>query len=390
MVAVIGDEGVDQQPAVLVNGGGAVTPGHVSVARSRAAEGESAEQRLLQERQKKLQNDIYRMNNLQDLRSEELREVLEQVAEHLPLNIFAKVNLFAKKLRARSSYFRKSTLSEREYKLIGDRSAFYRRRQHETSAAAKQFENAQRENSCVAWLSSIWDRCPVVLPESEYLSAWDVVHCLAIFMGSFYMPIEVVAQLDFLSLYGDVWEFTVYCCLTIFVVQILLQFVTGYYEKGICVKDKQKIRRKYYGSFFLQDLLTLVPFLLQVSYLNGYPYNLLNIVMLLKLTHVYKILKKHEKISLQRKNQARVYTFKLAKLIFNVVLFGHLVGLIWLGVGLLGQSQGAHNWLEIKGLSGLQKHWFERYIFSLYWSIMTMTTVGYVSLLSRGENQTLK
>lgn len=54
--------------------------------------------------------------------------------------------------------------------------------------------------------------------------------------------------------------------------------------------------------------------------------------MLLKLESFYKIMKKYQEITIQKKLQIFAFFIKIIKLTLNILIFGHFLGVIWLGI----------------------------------------------------------
>lgn len=65
---------------------------------------------------------------------------------------------------------------------------------------------------------------------------------------------------------------------------------------------------------------------------------------------------------------------KLWKLLFFINLLAHFIACIWHYIG-LNTIDGNHNWLDSKQIRGESN--FIKYIYSFYWSVVTMVTVGY-------------
>ncbi|KRX02647.1 Cyclic nucleotide-binding protein [Pseudocohnilembus persalinus] len=77
------------------------------------------------------------------------------------------------------------------------------------------------------------------------------------------------------------------------------------------------------------------------------------------------------------KTQTLTNIFSLVKLFLLVVFAGHLLCLLWLGVSeiVLNNEWGNNTWVINMGLA--DAHWLTQYFWSYYFSMQTMTTVGY-------------
>ena len=63
---------------------------------------------------------------------------------------------------------------------------------------------------------------------------------------------------------------------------------------------------------------------------------------------------------------------ELLKLLFIVIILAHFFACVWIATG---KHSGSNNWIETRGISNC--HWMEIYLNGLYFSVTTMTTVGF-------------
>lgn len=71
----------------------------------------------------------------------------------------------------------------------------------------------------------------------------------------------------------------------VFLLDIILNFNTGYYSKGVIIKKRSKIFKHYVKGSFCWDLIVIVPFFFS-SALNV---KFLNIILLLRTNKILKI-----------------------------------------------------------------------------------------------------
>lgn len=74
-------------------------------------------------------------------------------------------------------------------------------------------------------------------------------------------------------------------------------------------------------------------------------------------------------------NQSNPTIFNLVTLVFQVFFLAHLVGCGFHTVGKYEKSRGHESWLVSKDIQDAS--WERRYLYSLYYSLITMCTVGY-------------
>ncbi|EAR98955.2 cyclic nucleotide-binding domain protein (macronuclear) [Tetrahymena thermophila SB210] len=152
-----------------------------------------------------------------------------------------------------------------------------------------------------------------------------------------------------------------------FSITILVKLNTGFFKENIVVSDRKQIFLNYYqrGDLFL-DFIIVVSFL----WTNGF-YNYL--FLLLKLFQIQNsIVKIDIKFSL---SQRFAFSFQISKLILLVLMLAHLNGCIFNQIA----KNLEESWLTKNNLQNTD--WYERYIDSLYFSFITMATVGYGDII---------
>jgi hypothetical protein len=99
----------------------------------------------------------------------------------------------------------------------------------------------------------------IIYPDSSLRHIIDFVSFTLIFLISLYIPFvfsfnvnQIYGPGRFFELFLDCW----------FIMEILLNFITGYYEKGVLVLDRKKIAINYLHNWFLADILSCFPYTL--------------------------------------------------------------------------------------------------------------------------------
>ncbi|EAR98950.2 cyclic nucleotide-binding domain protein (macronuclear) [Tetrahymena thermophila SB210] len=148
-----------------------------------------------------------------------------------------------------------------------------------------------------------------------------------------------------------------------FTVSMIAKLNTGFFKENIAVHDRKKIFLNYYKSGGLViDFFTVLSFL---ATQNFYHYAFL----LLKIYQIQNsIIKVDTKFSL---SQRFPLSFQIFKLIFLVMVLAHLNGCIFHQVA----KNVDESWVTKNNLKTAD--WYELYINSVYFSFITMVTVGY-------------
>lgn len=89
-----------------------------------------------------------------------------------------------------------------------------------------------------------------------------------------------------------------------------------------------------------------------------------------------KITEKYYTFKTYSNDVEMIHQFKILQLFMFLLLMGHIFSLLLYGSALVAYSAGeAENWVSLSKVDTAP--WYTRYIYSLYWAITTMTTVGY-------------
>ncbi|CAK62923.1 unnamed protein product (macronuclear) [Paramecium tetraurelia] len=209
----------------------------------------------------------------------------------------------------------------------------------------------------------------VIRPDSKFKIIWDILLLLFIVMNIFYIPINISFNISTSGVFEYLFDLLPSW---IFVAEIIINFNTAYYDKGLMHEDRKSIVKHYLKDNFFWDLIVVIPFLMSNLDIPFVRYTLL-----LRLTRLAPLMESiEEMLNLEENIQIVV---DLLKLIFFLVLTGHFCGCAWHFVALTEyESFGiTDNWLTHYDRQAFDYHWFDRYIISLYWSVITTVTVGY-------------
>lgn len=169
----------------------------------------------------------------------------------------------------------------------------------------------------------------------------------------------------------------------IFLLEILVTLNTVYYSKGNYTTSRFRIFKNYLKHDAILDSLSIFPlFLSDLNFLNE-NLDLMVLIRIVKLPYLIKRLEEY--LQLRGKKEG---IFQLVKLIFYVLFLAHIVACLWHYMAWFEIKQGIeNNWLAFKGLS--ESNWQKRYIYSLYFAIVTMVTVGYGDITGQNEMECL-
>ncbi|NCN10685.1 MAG: cyclic nucleotide-binding domain-containing protein [Leptospira sp.] len=209
----------------------------------------------------------------------------------------------------------------------------------------------------------------MIHPKSKLRALWDgIILLLVVYIAIEYplryilnyTPTKILKIMNILT--------TVFFCL-----DILIQFRTSYIDRGVIISNPKLVARKYLKTWFFIDFISGVPFELLLNYTGMYG-QLLKILRLIRLGRLLKLFKMNT-ILMRR---ARIYNvqpgiMRLLIFLLWISLFAH-----WIALG----------WLHLGGVSD-SISFSHQYLRSMYWTVTTLTTIGYGEIVPVTSEQTI-
>lgn len=233
---------------------------------------------------------------------------------------------------------------------------------------------------------------PVLRPDSHARVYWDLLAVVALVYIALVTPVRIGFEVE--SKAGS-FDFIFEQCLDLFfLMDIVLNFRTGYLSKdGGVVLRPTKIARNYVQTYFLIDLVSSVPidlFISSAEHLESAKVlkagKILKVGRILKLTKLARLMKlPHLVERFEDDIQMSVIRLKLSRLLFATALFSHLNACGWALVSHLTDSFYYDSWMRKNEM--IDESVLSQYIAAIYWSIMTMTTVGYGDISPQTDSE---
>ncbi|XP_042723163.1 cyclic nucleotide-gated cation channel alpha-3 isoform X1 [Lagopus leucura] len=172
-------------------------------------------------------------------------------------------------------------------------------------------------------------------------------------------------QVDHIKL----WLFLDYCSDIIYVFDMFVRFRTGFLEQGLLVKDEKKLRDNYTQTVqFKLDVLSLLP--TDLAYLKlGLNYPELRFNRLLRIARLFEFFDRTE----TRTNYPNM--FRIGNLVLYILIIIHWNACIYFAISKVigfGTDTWVYPNVSIPEYGRLSR----KYIYSLYWSTLTLTTIG--------------
>lgn len=181
-------------------------------------------------------------------------------------------------------------------------------------------------------------------PSKSFSSFWDFLHFLVILFNFFKIPVELsfeISLFDFLfeinAVFASFFEkFEFYFLL----IDILVNFNTGYYTKGSLIISRKNIAKHYIKSNFFLDLLSFIPIFLDFQRV---PLNEnIKILFFIRVNNFFRIFSRiEESIHI---NFKLFNLLTLLKVLARIFLLSHLFACGWHYIAYSNLDQNSENW----------------------------------------------
>jgi len=226
--------------------------------------------------------------------------------------------------------------------------------------------------------------CLLIYPDSNGRFAWDMVGVALIIFQAVYVPyalcfnVQISAEMFIVESVMDAF----------FMFDIVLNFNTGFYDRGNLIMGRRAIIVNYVRGWFWLDLLASFPYTWVLPQQEGDDSSLYRTPQLLRILRILKFLKvlrlirilKLKKLMIKfedhiQLSSASIAILELIKLLLAIMFLAHWIACFWFFIGENSGDEKYYNWVTDNDLQDATI--WSQYVAAMYWSFTTMTTVGY-------------
>ena len=220
-------------------------------------------------------------------------------------------------------------------------------------------------------------KIPIFSPESTWKILFNWLIIVLLILNISYMALLLIIKADPRNANNDddlnAHFFLAITPKSLFFIEILINILTAYYDKGILIKSETLIIKNYFKKEFPLDFISIVvPTLLEFmfEFTNDFG-KLAFLLRTIKLLLLFKKMEKHLHL-----NDKLNGIYEVFKLFLSVIFVDHILACAWVYLAQIELLYGYQTtWFSEKSLEA--EGWQLKYLYSLYFSTTTMITVGY-------------
>ena len=220
----------------------------------------------------------------------------------------------------------------------------------------------------------------IISPDNPIRMVWNIFSIFYIGICFLYIPLEIAFEMgELANLIFD------YLLILVFSFDIFINFLTADFIKGLLVIKPNIIFRNYLKSYFILDFLAFIYSFLELINESRYVANLFSIYKFLIIAKIPRFFSYLRIVSNFLKLDSKYQeVIDMMKLISYSLFMAHIFSCLWYMISNLDSEK---NWIVARGIQ--EESLTTKYIYSLYWTIVTIMTVGYGDIVPQNTYEVL-
>ena len=188
----------------------------------------------------------------------------------------------------------------------------------------------------------------------------------------------ITVEISFNEILWKEHESTYYIAnIVVFVLDIFINFSSAYYENGQLVEKRKKIMKHYIKRGFIFDLFTIIGLVFGAP--NNFNFRFVSLLFCIQILSIKKRYAPIEEV---------IYfgqSYDLILVMVKIVCMAHVFACLWHACSYYQYNPGK-TWITLMKLE--HDPWMNRYLYSIYWALTTMVTVGYGDITPQNKLET--
>ncbi|EAR91772.2 cyclic nucleotide-binding domain protein (macronuclear) [Tetrahymena thermophila SB210] len=302
---------------------------------------------------------------------------LEQIMKKLKFKTYVKKFLMLSRKRLYK------LLNITQVNLINDQASYFDFEKQAERQKKKNLLTQKKQNEVAQWM--------IFNPNNIFLEIWSFIKIICIIICFFFYLVSFAFSVSIQELLSPYISFG---CQFFLVLDIFVHLNTAIYLKGQLNNSRSAILQQYMSSkCFYRDLIQVIAyflyqFLVLTDFTPTFLQQLLLLPIVLKYQDLNNMLQKMKIKYIQKKETQNI--FELINLIKNILFISHVFSCIWIltaklnlkiNQGYLASTQSVSNqqnfttWIDFMNIQN--ENWAIQYLYSYYFIVVTMITVGY-------------
>jgi hypothetical protein len=211
----------------------------------------------------------------------------------------------------------------------------------------------------------------VIKEHSNFRIGWDFLILILILISCGLIPFQIAFRHTPYRLSTEI----IYFIDLFFLIDIVLNFFTSYRHHGVEVTKKNLTVSRYLKTVFSVDLIANFPLDVFFLFIDDIQISGISFILILR---VFRLLRVVRLIVIFQRWQDLSWTnsgyLRIIKFFTTIMLIIHWIACAWFLVPFVDNFP-ENSWVVLSGIKDADP--ITQYVRSLYWAIVTMTTVGY-------------